>query len=214
MLEETLPALDALREKGLVRAIGVTGYPLDVQREIIEKSRVKITTSLAYAHLNLHDTSLLSSDFAEVCKERGVQLLAAAPLSMGLLTHSSPPSWHPAGCHLKEKCSRAAKYCESKGVNLSRIATIYALSFAEIPCTLIGMKNQEELENALNAAKSIAEPFNFDNQDLKRLPLNRQEAAVLTTLLSDERFFGGGQEFWDGKEEARKWWRANKLENV
>ena len=78
---------------------------------------------------------------------------------------------------------------------MSRIATIYALSFAEIPCTLIGMKNQEELENALNAAKSIAEPFNFDNQDLKRLPLNRQEAAVLTTLLSDERFFGGGQEF-------------------
>ena len=48
IIKETLPALDLLRKAGLVKKIGMTGYPLDLQQRIIEASTVKIDTSITY----------------------------------------------------------------------------------------------------------------------------------------------------------------------
>ena len=115
---ETLVALDEMREKGIIRRIGITGYPLQVQREIIERSTVKIDQSLSYGHLNLHDVTLLSSSFSELCKNNDIALLAAAPLSMGLLTPGDPPSWHPAPAELKDRCKKANVLCEDAGASL------------------------------------------------------------------------------------------------
>ena len=38
LMDVTIPALVEMRDQGFVRAIGVTGYPLSVQREIIQRS--------------------------------------------------------------------------------------------------------------------------------------------------------------------------------
>jgi L-galactose dehydrogenase len=105
-----------MREKGLVKRIGITGYPLGIQREIIERTSVRIECSLSYGHLNLHDITLISSGFSDLCKKKGITLLAAAPLSMGLLTPGEPPSWHPAPTALKDRCRKANKVCQDKGL--------------------------------------------------------------------------------------------------
>ena len=49
LLEQTLPALQKLKEEGKVRFVGMTGYPLAVQQEIITRSGVGIDTSLSCA---------------------------------------------------------------------------------------------------------------------------------------------------------------------
>ena len=36
----------------------------------------------------------------------------ASPISMGLLTSRGPPSWHPAGDTVRNKCKQAANYCQ------------------------------------------------------------------------------------------------------
>lgn len=46
------------RDKGLIKYIGVTGYPVSVLKEFVEKSPVKIDMILSYARLNLLDDSL------------------------------------------------------------------------------------------------------------------------------------------------------------
>ena len=82
-----------------------------------------------------------------------IQVFAAAPLSMGLLTADGPPDWHPASFELRSRCSAASKFCQEKGVNLSKLAIVYSLSIAiesaVIGNIFLGMKNPEEVRDAL-----------------------------------------------------------------
>ena len=36
----------------------------------------------------------------------------ASPISMGLLSSRGPPTWHPAGETVRNKCKQAADYCQ------------------------------------------------------------------------------------------------------
>lgn len=58
VIKNTLPVIVEAREKGLVKYIGVTGYPVSVLKEFIEKSPVKVDMVLSYARLNLIDDTL------------------------------------------------------------------------------------------------------------------------------------------------------------
>ncbi len=89
IINETLPALEKVRQSGKARLVGVTGYPLHVQREIIERSHVRIDTSLVYSHNTMFDSSVQS--FIPFLKENRVDLLTASPLGMGLLSPLGPP---------------------------------------------------------------------------------------------------------------------------
>jgi len=76
LLDETIPAMIYCRDKlNLCRALGITGYPLQIQHEIlVRSSQLQLTkkstttfpsmifdTSLTYCHFNLHDSSLFST---------------------------------------------------------------------------------------------------------------------------------------------------------
>ncbi len=169
VIDETLPALDSLRSEGLVRAIGVTGFPLEVQREIMERSTIKIDFSLTYGHLNLHDDTARTTGFFEFCRSKSITPLAAAPLSMGLLTNkSNPPDWHPAGVELRALCKRAGDLCESKGVDLPRLAITYALEIEDVETTFLGMSTTNEVNR---------------NVALWRQGLSQHERDVLSEVL-------------------------------
>ena len=250
LIEETIPALLECRKRGLAKAIGITGYPLDVQHQILVECQttfggVVFDQSLVYCHNNLHDMSLFDDScvpslneerldekddkekdstitFAQYCQQSNIYLMAAAPLSMGLLTNNKPPNWHPASPLLKEACSAAAKLCESKGVNISSIALLYSLSQEDTSCTLLGMRNVKEVD----AAADLAMRFYIDSVDEENTNkgstssgcnnrlldeiLSPKEKAILEMLL-DKTLHGpfssvisSGQYRWDGKEEANK----------
>ena len=118
IVNETLPALEECRKAGQIRFIGVTGYPLDLQREIIEKCKAKgvvhIDTSLAYCHYSLNATGLKSTGYIDFLKSQGIGLIGASPIAMGLLTSRGPPGWHPAhnAPHIIDACSKANEYCK------------------------------------------------------------------------------------------------------
>uniref|UniRef100_A0A7S2JT44 NADP-dependent oxidoreductase domain-containing protein n=1 Tax=Leptocylindrus danicus TaxID=163516 RepID=A0A7S2JT44_9STRA len=167
LLDVTIPVLVEMRDLGLVRAIGLTGYSLDVQREIIQRSwdkGIMFDQSLTYCHYNLHDQSLFSAateksgneedeaSFASFCWSKGIGVIAAAPLSMGLLTKNGPPDWHPACSELKEACQEVAAQCSRVNVDVADLAITYALSNASIPCTLLGMRNTAEVYKAVRIA--------------------------------------------------------------
>lgn len=48
---------------------GVTGYPLSVLKELVERSTVKIDTVLTYCRYSLNDTTLLN--YVDFFKQRG-----------------------------------------------------------------------------------------------------------------------------------------------
>ncbi|TOF86272.1 hypothetical protein CGJ15_25265, partial [Vibrio parahaemolyticus] len=49
VLKETLPALQKVVKQGKARYIGITGYPVYLLKEVVEKSNVKIDVVLSYA---------------------------------------------------------------------------------------------------------------------------------------------------------------------
>lgn len=85
IINETLPALQKAREAGKIKMIGMTGYPMEVQREIISRSSVKIDTCLSYCHYSMNDTTLLN--YLPFLREKDVALVNASPISMGLLSN-------------------------------------------------------------------------------------------------------------------------------
>ncbi|XP_072028756.1 uncharacterized protein [Amphiura filiformis] len=155
IVNETLPALAKVRQAGKARFIGLTGYSLNAFRDIIERSTVKIDTILTFAHLTMHDTTLLGH--LSYFKEKGVGVINASPFALGMLTPHGPQPWHTAPApHIKENCRKAVDYCQSNGIDITKLALHYTLSHNAVPITVIGTSSPEEMKtNIGNACGSL-----------------------------------------------------------
>mmetsp|Transcript_5734 Transcript_5734/g.12497 ORF Transcript_5734/g.12497 Transcript_5734/m.12497 type:complete len:462 (+) Transcript_5734:84-1469(+) len=249
--QETIPALVECKKRGWAKAIGLTGYPLEVQHQILVECQdlsgdgVVFDQSLVYCHNNLHDMSLYCDPcfpslkdelegqeddgnitYTQFCQKSSIHLMAAAPLSMGLLTTAGPPPWHPAGHALKEGCAAAVKMCDFKGVNISSLALLYSLSQPEVGCTLLGMKDVREVDVAADLAIRFCginfdvvggnaganNPFRRSNNDgILDKVLTQKEKEALALLMDENggpfpKVKSNGEYRWNGKEEARKFW--------
>lgn len=59
IVTQTLPELSKQVAEGKARHIGVTGYPMSVLKECVEKSNINIACVLSYSRLTLIDDTLL-----------------------------------------------------------------------------------------------------------------------------------------------------------
>lgn len=193
IVNETLPALDEVRKSGKARYIGVTGYPLDMQKYLIENSPVEINTSLVYCHYSLNDTTLL--EFLPFLQSKGVGCINASPVSMGLLTHRGPPVWHPAPEETKQVAIEAAQYCEKNGVNLEKLALHFSLGNKEIPTTLISTAS---LSRAMDNIKACSEKLN----DVEMQVLQHLQENIFSKLK--------GKEVWEQLDVPRYWEKVGR----
>ena len=130
LVNETLPALKEVQAQGLCRYIGITGYPISILKKVIEESHTNIDTVLSYCRLSLNDWALLHDfDFFD---SRGIGVINASPLSMGLLAPGSFQAWHPANEEIKQACFKAVEFCNENDVDISRIALNYSTSFDQV----------------------------------------------------------------------------------
>lgn len=151
IVNETIPALLKLKEVGKARFIGITGLPLQIFTYVLDRVPPgTVDVILSYCHYNINDSTL--EDLLPYLKRKGVGVISASPLAMGLLTESGPPEWHPASLELKAACQAAASYCKEKGKNISKIAIQYSLSNADISTILVGMKSVTQVEENVAAA--------------------------------------------------------------
>ena len=72
-----------------------------------------ISTVLSYCRTTLFDRELLED--LPFFNEKGVGVINASPVAMGLLSNRGPPAWHPANQKLKEACQQAALHCQNEG---------------------------------------------------------------------------------------------------
>ncbi|XP_019848669.1 PREDICTED: L-galactose dehydrogenase-like [Amphimedon queenslandica] len=187
IMNEALPAIQELKDKGFCRAIGITGYPIGPLKEIIAHSHhIKIDSVLSYARLTLNDNSL--KDHFDFFKSHGVSIINASPVSMGLLTSEGPQWWNPALPYIKDKCKEAVEYCNSKGVDITRLAVNYSTSFDEVVTTLVTISDTQMLDRNLSAVLS---------------PMTEKEKKVAGDL---EKFFSRlPQRHWEGVELKEYW---------
>ena len=154
ILSDTIPALVKAKEQGKVRAIGVSGLPLAILEAAVQGCELDLI--LSYCHYHLADQTLMQA-LAPMVRQRGMGLVNAAPLAMGLLTQPGPPAWHPAPEALKSACRMAAHYCTDHGVDLADLALDFAIKSELIDSTVVGMSTVAEVERNVAAISTRAD---------------------------------------------------------
>jgi len=158
VVEETLPALVELREKGVVSHVGITDLQLQNLKWVVEQSskfkdqssKPMVESILNFCHYTLNDDAL--GDFMGFFEHEGIGVINASPLSMGLLSQRGVPAWHPAPRPLVRACERAAEHCKAKGYPIEKLAVQYAVSNPRIASTLFSSANPENVRRNIEWA--------------------------------------------------------------
>ncbi len=148
IIEETIPAMRRLQEEGKVRYVGISGYPPGFLVRIAQAIPVDAILNYCRYNLLVNDMDRQLTPFA---KERGIGLLNASPLHMGMLTEQGGPEWHPAPPEVRSAVRKVAELCRSHGANLSDIALRFCFDYPDAATTLVGMSATQEVSRNLSA---------------------------------------------------------------
>ena len=137
IVEETLPALRKQVEKGKVRYIGVSGYPMKMFKYVL--ANADIDCLLTYNHYTLQNDMAL--ELVPICKEKRVGLMNAAPFSARLLTSATLPAWHKATPKVREVAKKASDHCTAAGVDIAQLALQFSIANPEFATCVTGSAN-------------------------------------------------------------------------
>ena len=145
IINEALPYLQTLKDKKIIRYIGITGLSLPVLDYIVTRSSIKIDTILTYCNYSLHCNLL--NNYIDKWISQNIKIIQGGCTSMGLLTDKGPPDWHPANNELKDKCKEISTICSTDNENITKVAFQYIYNNTKILSVLIGPTNTNELQN-------------------------------------------------------------------
>lgn len=149
VVNETLPALVELREKGVVGHVGITDLQLENLKWVVDRvPSGTVESVLNFCHYTLNDDKLV--DFLDYFEEKGIGVINASPLSMGLLSRRGVPDWHPAPASLVDACKKVVEYCDKVGYPIEKLAIQFSVSNPRIATTLFSSANPD------NVRKNIA----------------------------------------------------------
>jgi L-galactose dehydrogenase len=151
IIRETIPALQLVKARGHARFVGISGLPLKLFRQVLD--RVPVDQIQSYCHYCLNDTAL--ADLLPYLQAKGVAIFNSAPLAMRLLSNAGPPAWHPAPALLRAKCAEAAAFCRDHGGDLGKLALQFAVANPAIHTNIVGTADPRRVEQNL---ADLAEP--------------------------------------------------------
>jgi len=137
IIDETLPALRKVQQQGKVRFIGISGYPMNIFRYVLDQQPLDVV--LSYNHYTLQNTML--GDLVPYLQSKGVGIMNAAPFSARLLTNQSLPPWHKATPQVRAIAKQAADFCTSRGVDIAQLAVQFSIAKPELTTCVVGSAN-------------------------------------------------------------------------
>jgi aryl-alcohol dehydrogenase-like predicted oxidoreductase len=144
VIDETLPALEKIRDAGKVRFIGFSGYPQKIFRFICDQANVDCV-------LNYNQYTLQNTRFADETVpwlvERGIGVMNAGPFSARLLTDAPLPAWLKEPESVKAAAREAAALCRARGTPIAKLALQFALENPLIATTIAGSANPANIRD-------------------------------------------------------------------
>jgi L-galactose dehydrogenase len=148
---DTAGVLHDLKREGKTRFVGMSGFPLGILRTAIE--RCDLDVIISFGHLTLQNQRLMT-ELLPAVEARGVGLMNASPLCMGLLSDGGPPAWHPASPAVQEAARIAAVLCRSRGASLAALGMQFCMAEDRIPTTISGAARAAEIEANVRAMET------------------------------------------------------------
>jgi D-threo-aldose 1-dehydrogenase len=152
------PALAALREEGLVRAIGAGMNQSSMLTRFVR--RLNLDVVLCAGRYTLLDDSA-GRDLLPACRERGVDVVIGGVYNSGLLAAPGSDAkfdYAPAAPELVERALALARVCDRFGVPLRAAAVQYPGRHEAVTSVLVGCRSAAEVaDNIANARFAVPE---------------------------------------------------------
>ena len=142
IIDETLPALRKVKEQGKVRFIGISGYPMNIFRYVLDQQPLDVV--LSYNHYTLQNTML--ADLVPYLQSKQVGVMNAAPFSARLLTEQPLPKWHKATPEVRAIAKKAAEHCRSRGVDIAQLAVQFSIAHPAMTTCIVGSANPANVQ--------------------------------------------------------------------
>ncbi|MFO0012419.1 MAG: aldo/keto reductase [Planctomycetota bacterium] len=134
VIDETLPALRRQVERGKVRYVGVSGYPMKNFERVIPTGL--IDCFITYNHYTLQNDMALR--LLPLAAKHRVGAINAAPFSARLLTNLPLPPWHKATPDVRRIAGDAALHCSVHGSSIEKLALQFSLRHPGFASCLVG----------------------------------------------------------------------------
>ncbi|HTW98135.1 MAG TPA: aldo/keto reductase [Acidimicrobiales bacterium] len=148
-LSTAFPTLAALRDEGVVGAIGAGMNFCAPLERIVEEADVDCV--LVAGRYNLLDQEA-ADGLLPRCAERGVAVLIAGVLGSDVLVDPQPSAhylYRPAPAEIIERARRIRQVCEQQGVALPAAALHFPLRHPAVTAILVGARSAEEVDQDL-----------------------------------------------------------------
>ncbi len=167
IVDETIPAMQKIRDQGKVRYIGFSGYPQKIFPFIIDQ--IGVDCVLSYNQYTLQNTRFVDESVPYL-KEKGVGAMNAGPFSARLLTNAPLPPWLKEPEEVKDAARKAAALCEENGVDIAQLALQFSIAHPDMATTIAGSANPVNIrkwaewaakpldQSLLGAVEKIFEP--------------------------------------------------------
>lgn len=206
-LADTVGKLNELKQKGMVRATGVSNFGVGDFSDYL-KFGTPVTNQLPYNLL----FRTIEHEIIPLCHEHGVSILPYSPLMQGMLTGKfNSPDDVPAGrartrhfAGTRPEASHAeagaedetfaaidelSRVAERLGQPLSYVALAWLLAQPDVPCVLVGARNVEQLRHNVKAAE---------------LSLSQEDVNALSTITDNlKHTLGTNPDMWNSGEKSR-----------
>jgi D-threo-aldose 1-dehydrogenase len=174
-ISQALPALEKLREEGLVKAIGVGANSADALRDCVQAADLDLIM-LAGRYTLLEQPA--AADLLPLCAERGVGVVNVGVYNSGLLARPEVPNtanynYAPAPAPILAKARALASCCSEFGVELPAAALQFAANHPVVRTVVVGASGAAQITQT--ARRMAAE-----------IPAGLWEAMVERGLLAAE----------------------------